>query len=92
MKGYTKGIEHEDLGPTSRQDRSGVLFEAFSKYWKHELLRPPAKRSVWHVLMKTVSYGRMMYGLGLYAAYSAISFGPILILNALTQHLQGTTT
>jgi len=42
------------------------------------------------VLWRTVGYWNLFYGLCLYALFAGISFGPVTILNLLTQDLQGT--
>lgn len=90
LKGYQNPLNHEDLGVVSKQDKSSLIYASFTKQWEIELKQPAEKRSLWRVLFRTIGYWRISYGLGLYAAYSAVSFGPILILNALTKHLQGT--
>lgn len=83
-------IELSDLGLTSKQDQSLLLFVEFTKQWEHERRLLPEKRSLWYVLWRTVGYGTLFKAIGLYLGYSASSFGPIMILNALVKHFQGT--
>lgn len=87
--GFKKDLEHEDLGETSVQDQSGRLFETFNKHWQDEMKLNPEKRSLWKVMWKTVGYGKLVLSITLYAFYAGISFGPIMILNRLTQHFEG---
>ena len=86
-----KQIEIVDLGPTSTQDRALVLYTEFMKQWQHERRLKPEQRSLWYVLWRTVGYNKLIYAIGLYLLYSASSFGPVLILNALVKHFQGTS-
>lgn len=90
-KGYKSTIEHVDLGNISKQDRSDLLYGRFIKEWETERKKQPAKRSLWFVLWRTVGYGRFAWAMLLYTIYTAESFGPILILNRLVQHFQGTS-
>lgn len=70
--------------------RTDITLTLMYRHWERERLLPKKKRSLWRVLWKTSGYGRLIYGLMLYASYTALSFGPVLILNVLTQYLQGT--
>lgn len=88
-KGYTENLTHEDLGPVSKQDKANLLYDGFLRNWNIEQQKPAKSRSLWIVLWKTSGIGRAVYGISLYALYTAISFGPVEILNVLTQHLQG---
>eukprot|EP01035_Chromulina_nebulosa_P019561 gene19561-25461_t len=89
-KGVTGNLNHSDLGSTSIQDQAHVLYDDFMIQWKEEVKKPKEKRSLWYVLWRTVGYQRAVFGLLLYAVYAAFSFGPVIILNKLTQDLQGT--
>jgi hypothetical protein len=42
------------------------------------------------VLWKTAGFGNVALALCYYTLYAGISYGPILILNSLVQHFQGT--
>lgn len=88
-KGYNDGLVHADLGLAAEQDRSALLYDSFIVEWEKEVKLPREKRSLWNVLWRTVGYGRLSWGLILYGAFGAVSFGPILILNKLTRHFQG---
>ncbi|KAJ1419431.1 P-loop containing nucleoside triphosphate hydrolase protein [Ochromonadaceae sp. CCMP2298] len=91
-KGADQSLEMPDLGPTSWQDKTKRLFDAFTPQLEKESQRSFEKRSLWYVLWRTVGYFKLCLALGLYAGYSVCSFIPILILDALVQHFQGTTT
>lgn len=88
-KGYSNELAHDDLGPVSLQDKCELLYKDFERLWSCEMKRERKRRSLWGALWKTCGYLRVAYGIGLYALYAALSFGPILILNQLTQYLQG---
>lgn len=83
-------VELVDLGPTSKQDRASKLYTEFTKQWEKERLLKPKHRSLWFVLWRTVGYHKLFKAIFLYSLYSASSFGPVLILNALVKHFQGT--
>eukprot|EP01042_Synura_sphagnicola_P026733 gene26733-34532_t len=88
-KGYTEGIELPDLGPTSDQDRTDLLYQRFVPHWEEERKLPLAARSLWRPLMKTLGYKQFLLSLVLYGVYSAMTFGPVLILNELVDYFQG---
>eukprot|EP01041_Mallomonas_annulata_P002837 gene2837-5584_t len=88
--GAERLLAHEDLGGTSRQDQCNVLHKSFSVAWAAEMKKP--KRSLWNTLLKTVGVSRMCLAIGLYGVFAASSFIPILILNALVKHFEGTST
>lgn len=89
--GHSKpeGLVHEDLGVCSQQDQSLPLHLKFSAEWEKEQKKPRKKQSLWGVLWRTVGYDRICKALLLYATFSAISFGPILILTQLVSHFEG---
>lgn len=88
-KGNQQTIELPDLGPTSIQDRTDLLYERFAEHWKYEESLPMKYRSIWRPMWKTVGYWRLFLALFLYTVYTVESFGPILILNYLVQYFQG---
>ena len=45
-KGFSQGIEQEDLGPVSEQDDTYTIYQAFWKHWKQEELKPEKKRDL----------------------------------------------
>ncbi len=90
-KGYQTTLEHSDLGIVAKQDRTDLLYVRFYQEWlKEKQIFPKSKRSLWFTLWRTVGYHRLFLAIFLYAIYTAESFGPILILNRLVQHFQGT--
>ena len=92
--GHSKpdGLVHEDLGVCSVQDQSLPLHLKFSTEWDKEQKKPRKRQSLWGVLWRTVGYDRICKALLLYATFSAISFGPILILTQLVSHFEGKIT
>lgn len=91
-KGQLQTLKHADLGVVSKHDRAAYLYKKFYARLQIELKKPAGVRSLWAVLWSTVGYNNLFYAIFLYALYSATSFGPILVLNALVQHFQGTKT
>jgi len=89
-RGFKEGLAHADLGPASLQDSADHVNQRFEIFWKEECQRPVKNRSLWNVLWRIVGYDRVFKALALYGLYAGISYGPILILSALTRHLQGT--
>jgi ATP-binding cassette, subfamily C (CFTR/MRP), member 1 len=83
-------IELADLGCTSQQDRCQNLHVQFMKQWEYERRLPKQSRSLWYVLWRTVGYNKLFKAIGFYTIYSMSSIGPVLILNALVKHFQGT--
>lgn len=93
VKGYKEGITHEDLGRVSEQDEARSLYVRFERFLREESDNKPApQRSLWMVLWRTVSLCRIALALSLFFIYSALAFGPVLILNALVKHFEGTQT
>ena len=88
--GSKNDLQIEDLGNTSDEDRADLLYQKFNLYWNEESKKIPEKRSLWNVLWRTVGYFRLFLAIALYAGYAAISYGPVMILNRLVQHFQGT--
>lgn len=91
---FTKGnlttIELVDLGPVSQQDRTDLLYKRFAEHWVAEAALPLEQQSLWRALFKTVGIWKLAISLVLYTGYSAIGFGPVLILNVLVKYFQGT--
>lgn len=83
-------MEHDDLGPTALQDQCNPTYIEFERHFAAELKKPEKKRDLWNVLIRTFGVWKFTNALLLYAVYNALTFGPILILNALVQHLEGT--
>jgi ATP-binding cassette subfamily C (CFTR/MRP) protein 1 len=86
--GSKKTLILSDLGNTSVQDQSAVLYSKFYKHWDEESKLPSVKQSLWRVLWKTVGYARLAKALGLYCCFALLAYGPVLILNALVKHLE----
>ena len=85
-----KKIELVDLGATSKQDRALGLYTKFVVQWEWEKKLAETSRSLWSVLWRTIGYDQLFNSIFLFSGYSACSFGPVLILNALVKDLEGT--
>ena len=83
-------LVHADLGPINNEDKCLTLQAPFDKYWELEQQKPLKKQNLWLVLGKTVGWLKVILALLFYLVYAAITFGPVLILNALVQHVQHT--
>lgn len=81
---------HADLGPINFQDKCSNIQVQFDKFWAIEQKKPPKVQSLWMVLWRTVGWLKVFSAMFYYLIYAGISFGPILILNALVQHVQKT--
>ena len=79
-----------DLGPINFDDKCDNIQINFDKFWALEQKKSATKQSLWLVLWRTVGWGKIFLALFYYLIYAGISFGPILILNALVQHVQKT--
>ena len=79
-----------DLGPINFDDKCDNIQINFDKFWALEQKKPAARQSLWLVLWRTVGWGKIFLAMFYYLMYAGISFGPILILNALVQHVQKT--
>lgn len=90
-KGSKGPIELPDLGPVAKQDRIDLLYEKFAIHWQVQEALPPAKRSLWTPLFQTVGYWKFYLAIALYGVYQAFNFGPVLILNVLVEHFQGSS-
>ena len=88
-KGFKKTLELSDLGGISKQDRSDVLHEKFSREYEQECHKPLEKRSLWGVLWRTVGYFKLFMGVALFGVSAALQFGPVLILTRLVRYFQG---
>ena len=88
-KGKNGGLVHEDLGLVAEQDKALSLHVLFEKQWLKEAQKPRQHQSLWAVLWRTVGYRRLVLAILLYTIYSALSFGPILILTQLTGYFEG---
>ena len=81
---------HADLGPINFQDKCSNIQVQFDKFWAIEEKKPYKVQSLWMVLWRTVGWLKVFSAMFYYLIYAGISFGPILILNALVQHVQKT--
>jgi hypothetical protein len=81
---------HADLGPINFQDKCSNIQVQFDKFWAIEEKKPYKVQSLWMVLWRTVGWLKVFSAMFYYLVYAGISFGPILILNALVQHVQKT--
>ena len=89
-KGFTEeGLSMKDLGKVSEGDKSNNLYNRFWEQWLIEIQKPKKKRSLWLTLWRTAGYCRVLYGLGLYAIFSALGFIPVLVLNKMLKHFEG---
>ncbi len=84
------------IGSVSTQDRIDLLYHRMSIAWKEETessTGPKGEefkvRSLWRPLWKVVGfYRRFLVAILLYASYTAISLGPIMILNRLVTQFE----
>lgn len=88
--GNSRTLMMEDLGAVNARDKCSFVEANFDKYWTEEMKLPKRKQSLWRVLWRTVGYDQLFYSMWYYAIYVGVTYGPILILNALVQHFQGT--
>jgi len=88
--GNSRTLMMEDLGAVNKRDKCSYVEANFDKYWAEEMKLPKRKQSLWRVLWRTVGYDQLFYSMWYYAIYVGVTYGPILILNALVQHFQGT--
>ena len=88
--GNSRTLMMEDLGAVNARDKCSYVEANFDKYWTEEMKLPKRKQSLWRVLWRTVGYDQLFYSMSYYAIYVGVTYGPILILNALVQHFQGT--
>ena len=79
-----------DLGPINFADKCLNIQVSFDKYWELEQLKPLKSQSLWLVLWRTVGWIKIFSATFYYLIYAGITFGPVLILNALVQHVQKT--
>ena len=83
-------LVHADLGPINDADKCLNIQAPFDKYWELEQQKPLNKQSLWLVLWQTVGWLKVILAMLYYFVYAGIAFGPVLILNALVQHVQKT--
>ena len=88
--GSDRTLLHVDLGPINHDDKCANIQVHFDKFWALEQKKPAEKQSLWMVLWRTVGWGKIYFAMWYFLVYAGISFGPILILNALVQHVQRT--
>lgn len=81
---------HAELGPISKRDSCADIEERFERFWEIERAKPLKEQSLWLVLWRMVGWGSVWEFFLLYLLYGGITFGPVLILNALVQYVQGT--
>ena len=79
-----------DLGPINHADKCLNIQVSFDKYWELEQRKPLKSQSLWLVLWRTVGWSKIFSATLYYLFYAGITFGPVLILNALVQHVQKT--
>lgn len=79
------------MGGIPEDNKSGVLYAKFEKFFEEEKKKPEKKRSLWNVLWLTVGYGRLIWALILFGVYAGLQFGPVLILTRLVKYFQGLT-
>jgi ABC-type multidrug transport system fused ATPase/permease subunit len=88
--GNSRTLMMKDLGAVSARDKCAYVEANFDKYWAEEKLLPKRKQSLWRVLWRMVGWDQLFFSMWYYAVYAGITYGPILILNALVKHFQGT--
>mmetsp|Transcript_13658 Transcript_13658/g.13206 ORF Transcript_13658/g.13206 Transcript_13658/m.13206 type:complete len:1517 (+) Transcript_13658:272-4822(+) len=81
---------HEELGPISKRDSCEDVEKRFEHFWEIERAKPLKEQSLWLVLWRMVGWFGVWQFFLLYLIYGGITFGPVLILNALVQYIQGT--
>lgn len=88
--GNERTLMMADLGAVSERDRCAWVEARFDIYWAKEMALPKRKQSLWRVLWRTVGWDQLFLSLWYYAIYAGVTYGPILIMNALVQDIQGT--
>ena len=88
--GNERTLMMADLGAVSERDRCAWVESRFDIYWAQEMKLPRRKQSLWRVLWRTVGWDQLFLSLWYYAIYAGVTYGPILIMNALVQDIQGT--
>ena len=83
-------LVHADLGNINHADKCLNIQVSFDKYWELEQQKPLKNQSLWLVLWRTVGWSQIFLATLFYLFYAGITFGPVLILNALVQHVQKT--
>lgn len=93
--GMKRELELVDLGSPSEQDKCEALYERFNTQWEEEVKNKKGdlkRLSLWNPLWSMVGRFYAFQCIFLYYIYAIFSYGPVLILSQLVNHLQGTTT
>lgn len=88
--GDKQTLLHADLGPINYDDKCSNIQVHFDNFWAIESSKPLKDQSLWLVLWRTVGWWKVLSAMLYYLIYAGITFGPVLILNALVQHVQKT--
>ena len=88
--GSRSTLVQAELGPINFADKCLNIQVSFDKYWELEQKKPLKTQSLWLVLWRTVGWTTIFSATLYYLFYAGITFGPVLILNALVQHVQKT--
>lgn len=88
-KGTQATLEAPDVGRPRAEDLAGPAFQKFDEVWQQELQRPDGKPSVMRAQMLSVGRSYIATALGFYTFNAAIQFVPVLFLNILVQHFEG---
>lgn len=88
--GDKQTLLHADLGPINHDDKCSNIQVHFDNFWAIESSKPLKDQSLWLVLWRTIGWLKVFSAMLFYLIYAGITFGPVLILNALVQHVQKT--
>ena len=88
--GSTRPLQIEDLGAIHPNDKSSFLHTKFDEAFASHVQKKGAKATLWPILWATVGYSKLVMGILFFLLSATIQFGPVLILTALVEHLEGT--
>jgi hypothetical protein len=87
--GSKRDITPADLGSVSKIDDCNLNYQRFLELWLKEIEKPDKKQSLWVVLWRTCGLHRLAWSLFLGAIGTGLTYGPIIILNQLVLHFEG---
>jgi len=88
--GFKRPLQIEDLGAIHPNDKSSFLHSKFDAAFAAHVEAKGTKATLWPILWTTVGYGQLAIGVLFFLLSAVIQFGPVLILTALVEHLEGT--
>lgn len=80
-----------DLGASSVQDDSEAAYALLEQQLQREWERAPEERSLGRAVKRAFVRWKFAWAVSLYTISAAAGFGPVLILDMLVQHLEGTS-